>query len=1042
MRKSLQWNAILALVLCLLAGSAMAQERTISGRVVSGEDGSSLPGVNVVVKGTTNGTVTDADGNYRVAATGSNITLVFSFIGLQTQEVPAGERSTVDVTMAADVTQLAEIVVTSQGIEKETRAIGYSHQSVNGSSISQRSEPNVLSSLQGKVAGVNIVTASGAPGASSNINIRGITSFGGSNQPLIVVDGIIFSNNVDGGTSVFTGQPSNRLADIAPENIESINILKGPAAAVLYGSRASAGAIVITTKSGKRLGGKTEISFTSSVNFQNVYGFPELQNEYGQGTNNDFLNNTTASWGPAFGGSVTSVVNTQGQTVPYEAYPNNVRDFFKTGRIVQNGLQIASGNADNNVALSVSSTLQDGIIPNSSFNRNSIQFGGNSKMSNGILLSSSITYVNTQQTGNPQGNGGSALGQMTRIPRSYNLVGPAYQDPVTGRSIYYSLTQNHPLWSTDNEVYNSNVDRIFGYVKIGYNFTDWLNVTYRITGDTYTDRRKTVYQVGSARNPTGRVTENLYYNTELNGDLMITASKDNLFMEGLNANLLLGHNVNQRKSQDMTVDGQTMTVPFFENINGTMIYTGSGESSSLRRLIGYYGQLSLSYNNYLFLELSGRADQSSTLPVENNLYFYPGASASFVLTDALGIQSDILSGVKIRASAAKVGRDAPPYQLNSVYVSAGYGNNVANVTFPMTGGTTVVPGFVPSNRIGSQELTPEFTKSYDGGVFVQFLNNRIGLDVGYFHTASVNQIFNVAVSNTSGFSTRTTNVGLMTNKGWEGVLNATVLKLGDFTWDISANFTRIRNKVVEITEDEIVDENSAIPGNSNFIGMIPSIWEGQPYGVIVGTGMARTPDGELLVNPATGLYATGVAGKIIADPNPDWLMGVTNTFSWKGIVLNALFDTRQGGQTLSFGNVDLRSGGHLVQTAVDRGTPRILPGVIANGDGTFRPNNIQLSAQSYWQALGGLGSEAGMFDATVYRFRELSLSYTLPVGWFSKTQISAINIGVSGRNLWFYAPGSPSDPELNIQGAGNAQGLDQSGAPNTRNFGGNLKITF
>jgi hypothetical protein len=298
------------------------------------------------------------------------------------------------------------------------------------------------------------------------------------------------------------------------------------------------------------------------------------------------------------------------------------------------------------------------------------------------------------------------------------------------------------------------------------------------------------------------------------------------------------------------------------------------------------------------------------------------------------------------------------------------------------------------------------------------------------------------VSNSSGFSTKTTNVGLMTNQGWEAMLNATVLKLGDFTWDLSANFTRIRNKVVTITDQDITDENSAIPGNSNFIGMIASIWEGQPYGVIVGNANTRNENGDLLINPSTGLFATATAGKIIADPNPDWLLGVTNTFSWKGIVLSALFDTRQGGDLLSFGNVDLRSGGHLLQTAKDRDMPRMLPGVIANGDGTYRPNNIQISAQSFWQNIGGLGSEAGIFDATVYRFRELSLSYSIPMSVLGKTPISAITVGVSGRNLWFFAPGSPSDPEVNTQGAGNSQGLDQSGAPNTRNFGGNLKITF
>jgi hypothetical protein len=400
--------------------------------------------------------------------------------------------------------------------------------------------------------------------------------------------------------------------------------------------------------------------------------------------------------------------------------------------------------------------------------------------------------------------------------------------------------------------------------------------------------------------------------------------------------------------------------------------------------------------------------------------------------------------VKIRASAAKVGKDANPYLLNSVYSSAGYGNNVASVSFPIAIGGSL-NGFTPSTRIGNPNLTPEFVKSYDGALVLGLLNNRVNLDVGYFYTRSESQIFNVAVSYTSGYATQTTNIGLMTNKGWEGLLSATVLKLGDFTWELSANFTRIRNEVVEITPEDIVNENSAIPGNSNFIGMIPSIWEGQPLGVIVGNAMARNDNGDLLVNGNTGFYATSLGGKIIANPQANWLGGMTNTFSYKGIVLAALVDTRQGGQILSFGNIDLRSNGNLLQTADRRDMPRILPGVIDNGDGTYRPNNIQISSQAYWQNLGGLGSEASVYDATVYRFRELSLSYTLPATWLSKTPINSIVVGVSGRNLWFYAPGTPSDPELNTQGAANGgsnQGLDQSGAPNTRNFGGNLKITF
>ncbi|HMJ71009.1 MAG TPA: SusC/RagA family TonB-linked outer membrane protein [Cyclobacteriaceae bacterium] len=1047
MRKILQWRSVLTVLLALTAGLAFAQDRTVSGRITSADDGSGLPGVNVVVKGTSNGTVTDADGNYKLSLSTTNPTLTFSFIGLLTQEIAVGERNIVDVSMTSDVTQLSEIVVTGQAIEKDQKAIGYANQNVQGNQLSQRSEINVLNTLQGKVAGVNIVGASGAAGASTSIMIRGVTSFGNtSNQPLIVVDGIIFNNSVDGGTSVFTSQPTNRLNDIAPENIESINILKGPAAAALYGSRAGAGAIVITTKSGKRLNGKTEVTLTSSVTTQNAYGLPKFQNQYGQGTNNDFINNSTNSWGPAFDGGPETVQTLQGNTVPYQAYPDNVQDFFKTGRVLSNGVSIMSGNADNNVSLSVNSSLTDGIVPNSSFDRNSFQFGGSSKMKSGFSLASSMTYVHTKQVANPQGNGGSALGQMTRIPRSYDLLGMPFED-ANGKSLFLSTTQNHPLWSTKNEVSTSNLDRVFGFVKAAYNITDWLNVTYRVTGDVYNDRRKIVYQIGSNRNATGRITEDIYYASEFNGDLMINASKDNLFIEGFNANLLLGHNINQRQTQNAYVDGQTMAIPFFTNVSNTSVFTSSGESKSLRRLIGYYGQLSVSYKNWAFLEMTARGDQSSTLPAANNLYFYPAVSASVVLSDALGIQSDILSSLKLRASAAKVGKDASTYLLNSLYVSSGYGNNVASVSFPIAIGGSQI-GFTPSTRIGNQNLTPEFVKSYDGAVVVGLFKNRINLDLGYFYTRSENQIFNVAVSYTSGFATQTTNIGLMTNKGIEAVLNAQVLRIGDFSWDISANYTRIRNKVVQLTPDDIENENSAIPGNSNFVGMIPSLWEGQPFGVVVGSAMTRNDNGDLLVNPNTGAYVAATGGKIIANPQPNFLLGVTNTFSYKGIVLSALFDTRQGGQFLSFGNIDLRTGGSLEQTAVAREMPRILPGVIDNGDGTFRPNNIQISSQAYWggaTGLGGLGSESGIFDATVYRFRELSLSYGLPKKWYQGTPITSINLGISGRNLWFFAPGSPSDPEVNTQGAANGggtQGIDQNGAPNTRNFGANLRVVF
>lgn len=1019
--------------------SVVAQSRTVTGTVTSDEEPEGVPGANILVRGTSFGTVTDIDGNFTLDVPEGRDVLVVSFLGYTTQEVTIGDRSQLDIVLKSDIRALGEVIVTAQGIERDERSLGYSVQSVKGDAISQRSEPNVLNSLQGKVAGVTIGSASGAPGASTNINIRGITSFTGSNQPLIVVDGIIFSNDTDNTqNTLFGSQPSNRLADIAPENIESINVLKGPAASVLYGSRASAGAIIITTKSGKGLQDKTEVTVTSSFNLQNPVLLANLQDEYGQGTQNNFVPNTTASWGPRFGTpGFDTVTNLQGEEVPYRAFPNHFAQFFQQGRIIQNGVSIASGNFDDNYLVSVNTTNQEGIIPNSSFDRYNVQVGGNKLLNNGIKIGGTMTYVKSFQTNSTAGNGGSPLGQITRIPRSFDFAGRPFQDEL-GRSIYYSDAQNHPLWSTENEIFESTVDRVFGNINVGYDFADWLNVSYRVTADTYTDRRKQTLRIGSARAPQGELRDNALFRSELNGDLLINMYKTGIFFEGLNANLLLGQNLNQRDFQNIGVAGESLTIPGFDNVSNASVFTNSTEFSSRRRLVGHYAQLSLDYREYLFLELSGRMDQSSTLPQQNNAYFYPSAAMSFVATDAFDIETETLSYIKLRASAARVGRDADPYLLETLFASAGYGNNLANINFPISVGGASIPGFGVGTRIGSMNLTPEFVTSYEVGLNLGFFENRFGLDIAYFNTISTNQIFNVAVSPSTGFDTRTTNIGEMTNKGIEAMLSATIINTPRFRWDANFNFTRIRNEVTSIAPGV---DNSTIPGNS-FIGIAPSIAVGQPYGVIISTAFPRNDAGELLINPLTGTYAPGVPGEVVANVQPNWLGGLTNNFTFGNFMLSTLVDARIGGELYSFSQVDLRTGGHIDYTGIDRDQPRILQGVIANGDGTFRPNNIQIPAQTYFGALGGLASEGAVFDATAVRLREIALNFTLPARYLNNTPFGEASIGVSGRNLLFWAPGFPTDPELNTQGAGNIQGMDLNGPPQTRNYGVNLRFTL
>jgi outer membrane receptor protein involved in Fe transport len=519
---------------------------------------------------------------------------------------------------------------------------------------------------------------------------------------------------------------------------------------------------------------------------------------------------------------------------------------------------------------------------------------------------------------------------------------------------------------------------------------------------------------------------------------MLNFKKDNLFFEGFNVNLLLGQQINQRRFQNTLVNAAQLNIPNFFNASNASVFTGSGEAQSLRRLVGYYGQLSLSYKNMVFVELSGRMDQSSTLPTNANTFFYPAASISLVLTEMFNVDPSILSLAKIRANYAVVGRDADPYLLQTVFVSGGYGNNLASITFPLTVGSGTFPGFGPSARIGNQNLKPEFVTSYEIGTNLGFLKNRINVEFNYFYTLSTDQILNVSIPLSSGFGTRTTNVGSMRNEGIELLVGANILNIGGFRWDMSLNYTRIRNKVLSIAPGI---NQFAIPGNG-FIGITPSIVLNRPYGMVVSSAFPRNPAGDLLINPVTGGYNPAVAGVPISDPNPNWNGGINNTFSYKGLALSFLFDTQQGGQLYSFAAQDLKALGALHMTGENRNLPRILPGVIANPDGSFSPNNIQLTPQAYWGALGGLASEAAVFDATRYSLRELTFGYSLPKSVLQKTPFGDITFSIVGRNLWFYAPGFPGDPETNTQGAGNIRGMDLNGPLNTRNYGFNLRITL
>ena len=1023
--------------------SATAQDRTVTGKVTN-EKNEPLEGVSVLSPDGKHGTQTNNSGSFTLTLPASVKSLTFSAVNYE-KSTGILRSNTLNIIMISSEQKLQEVVVTALGISRDKRSLGYASQNIKGEELANKGEVNIVSALQGKVAGVNITSASGGAGASVNINIRGVSSFTGTNQPLFVVDGIPISNDVDRTNSGPNGtlgdnQPANRALDIDMNNVESVNILKGPAAAALYGSRASAGAIIITTKKGGSAKGKAEIMLNSNYSYQEAFGLPKVQNKYGQGAGGVFNPISNNSYGPSFG-STPSVANgliVNGAPVAnYQAYPDNINDFFRKGSVAENNLTMNSGDALRNQTFSIGNVTQNGILYNTYLKRTNVKFSANAPIGEKMKVGGSITYVNTSQQGTFGGNN-SGLASLLGLARNIDLTSYRVNGPyknTNGTNNYLLPNVDNPYFDQFENPSNSNLNRFIANINIGYDMYKWLNISYRLGGDMYTDRRKQIFAISSGRVPAGNVREEMFFRNELNGDLIIRATKNKFLVDNLSVTGLIGQNINQRRFQNIAVQADAFAIAGFYNAsNGSVFTVGSGESSTLRRLVGYYAQASFNYHNYAFLELTGRSDQSSTLPKDKNTYFYPSANVSLIFTDALNIKSNFFSYGKIRASYAKVGRDADPYLLNNLYVSQGFGNNVASFTFPF--GTSA--GFGASSRIAPIVLSPEFKTSYEAGVNLQFFKNRISFDVTYYSESSKSQIINVAIAPSTGFRTFTTNIGELTNKGLELTSSATIIKTRSFSWDLSANYTRQRNMVVSIAPGV---DNTAIPGSA-FIGSIPSFKVNFPYGVIIGGLIPRSPDGQRLINPATGTYQPTVAGGVLADPNPDYQFGVTNTLNYKGFSIGATFDFTKGGQLLSFTAASYKSRGALDITAVDREQPHILPGAILDGSGKYIQNNIQISGQTYWAALGGLQSEFNVYDATVFHLRDLTLGYTVPNDITKKIKLSGIRFGIFARNVFYVAPNAPIDPQLNTQGAGNIRGLDLQGNPNARTLGANLKVTF
>ena len=1058
-------------ITCVLA------QRTVSGKVTD-DAGEGLPGVNVVIKGTTTGTTTDLDGNYRVTVNDNDV-LVFSFVGFDTQETNVGARSIVDLSMSG-ATELQEVIVTAFGVQKEAKALGYAVTEVKNDEITKTRQTSVLNSLQGKVAGAQITQSGGAIGASTRVVLRGPTSFLNNNEALFVVDGVPINNssnqNIQSTGNFYDNvvDAGNRANDINPEDIESVTVLKGPAAAALYGSRAANGVVLITTKKGSSDPNKgMEVTYNTNYSWQKVYAIPRMQNRFGQGQfgdNQNFLIDQE-SWGDAFDGSLRpygSVVDNIQQYKPYVAQPSNYEDFFEIGKTYQNSISLSGGNETSTYYLSFTDLQQDGVLLNSELHRNNFTLNGSTKLSNNITSSTSINYVRTDARLPQTGQRNQAIGQIVSLPRDFSFVDfRDLNNPFNTPDGYFTSFVVNPYYSLENDFSDQNMNRVYGNFQLAYNPVEWITATARIGTDVSSDQRNTFHNIvvyapgspnaGAAFNSDGEYTEYRLNNREINTDFMISANRK--LTDDIDATLLVGYNYNQRTSGIVSLTAPALTIPGFaslSNVSGNVQNTSASNlanPNTKRRLYGVYSSLDVSYKGYLFLGATFRNDWSSTLPIENNSFSYPGVNLGFVVTDAFNLGIDnILSFAKIRASYAEVGNDANPYLTNSVFAQTSIVASFATLQFPFNNGTTTVTGFSEGNTIGNPGLSPESTKSYEIGADIRLFNGRLRIDAAYYDATSESQIINAQLAPSTGFTRQVLNIGKMTNKGVELVVGGNV-KLGPVNWDISVNYTKNENNV-----------ESILPGVTELTllaqGLTPGlkVVEGRPYGVFEATQVLRDPNGNIVVD-GTGMPVDDPTPVQLGTVQPDWTGGLTSTFSFKGITLSTTFDTRQGGSFVSSTAAQLYFAGIAEETAFNDRQEWIIPGsVVQTGlesDGVtpiYAPNNVPLdmvhngTVRNYWSTIqGGSRNEEVIFDASFIKLRELSLGYDLPQKLLSSTPIGSANIAFIGRNLWLHTADDNHfvDPEASSFGSSsNIQGYEFIGIPTQASYGFNLRFTF
>jgi TonB-linked SusC/RagA family outer membrane protein len=1022
------------LLLLLLTNVAFAQERLVTGKVTTVDDNSALPGVSILIKGTTIGTTTDADGNYSLSVPNGDAVLIFSFIGFTVEEFIVGALTVLDVAMSADITQLSEVVVTAFGVEQERKSLGYSVQEVDSKLITETNQVNALNSLRGRLSGVNITSSSGAPGAGTTIVIRGINSLnpGANNQPLFVIDGIPVSNetNITGGREGSNFTNTNRFADINPEDIESISVLKGPAASALYGLRAANGAVIVTTKSGKS--GKTVFNFKTTYSFDDVYRTPPLQTKYGRGTDGLFSATDYRADGPPI---------PTGEPV-YDQWDA----VFRTGNQFQNNFSVSGGNDKATFFASMGRLDQRGVVPNSEFERNTIKFAGSLKATSNLTLEGSANFINSKGTNPRSGVGTSGVvSYASRYAPDVDMSNYINED---GTPIRYSTLLENPLFFAENAYQEEKLNRIIGNIGLNYDLTDWLNINYRVGIDNYSDQRFIITRptLLIAATSRGTISEQFLTYQEINSNLLISGKRQ--FSENLNLSVSLGNQVTGINTSSVTGSGENFIVPTFNSVNNLSLYTVRSFPTE-RNIIGVFGDVKLNYKETVFLNVTGRNDWSSTLPVQNRSFFYPSASLAYVFSETLNLNSSVLNYGKLRAAYAEVGKDADPYQIGNYYSTLAQFRGIASVR--------------RTNSIGSENLRPERTKGLEFGIELSLLSNRITLDANYAIQNSIDQIVPVPTSSASGFTTYVTNAGEVENKVVELMLSADIVKNTDFRITTTVNWTRLRGKVLSMPEGvNVIVFQPETPWVKQKIqtGGRPGDWYGWE--------LSRVDDPESGSNGRLVIGANGYPdvndrwkGRALAEDDyignafPDWEGGVNNSLQYKNFEFSFLFTFRKGGYAFDINRrMRYSSGGTASPTGSEtelRNRLVVFDGVVNTGtlEAPVWVENQQavvLDVTNFYEQAFRyrLAREFNGFqDASFLRLQNVSISYSLPKSLLSKTPFTKVTGSVTGNNLWMTSPFIGFDPEQSAYGVGsNVFGYVGTNIPATRSFFVGLNLTF